>query len=137
MMMNLSKLTLLSSLIILIGISCNKNETDTILIGKWQLVEQLVDPGDGSGTFHPVVSNKTLELFSNGTFISNEEMCHTGSPTLHSTSGTYSLDDKIITPDNCSFSSFQIQFSIEGEFLIISLPCIEPCKDKYKKIEND
>jgi hypothetical protein len=44
MMMNLSKLTLLSSLIILIGISCNKNETDTILIGKWQLVEQLVDP---------------------------------------------------------------------------------------------
>ena len=133
--MKLNYLIVLATL--LIGVSCKKDVVDATLVGKWQLVEQLVDPGNGSGTFHPVVSSKTLELFSDGTFISNENMCDTGSSNLHATTGTYSLDNYTLTPENCAFTSFKIQFSLESEYLIISNPCIEPCRDKYKKIDND
>jgi hypothetical protein len=56
------------AVIILTLISCSKNDDDTssnLLIGTWKLTEMLIDPGNGSGTFNSVNSNKNL-IFSNG-----------------------------------------------------------------------
>ena len=53
-------------MIILIVTSCSKNNDNTssnLLIGTWKLTELLADPGDGSGTFHMINSNKKL-IFS-------------------------------------------------------------------------
>ena len=43
-------------------VSLDQNE-----IGTWRLIEVLADPGDGSGTFQPVVSSKTVRFETNGT----------------------------------------------------------------------
>ncbi|WP_452222106.1 hypothetical protein [Lacinutrix salivirga] len=39
---------------------------ETGLIGNWKLIEVLVDPEDGSGTFQSIESNKTIEFKVNG-----------------------------------------------------------------------
>ena len=41
--------------------ACTEEETDD-LRNKWKLIEVLADPGDGSGTFQPVESDKTISF---------------------------------------------------------------------------
>ena len=49
--------------------SCNETpEENSDVLSRWHMIEQLMDPGDGSGTFQPVVSDKTLTFFVDGTF---------------------------------------------------------------------
>ncbi|WP_439583663.1 hypothetical protein [Dyadobacter bucti] len=53
---------------------CKKDEKgpaeNTGLVGKWKLVESLVDPGDGSGTFRKVdeIASTVVEFKANGDF---------------------------------------------------------------------
>ena len=61
------------AVIILTVISCSKNDDDTssnLLKGTWKLTEVLADPGDGSGTFNLVNSNKNL-IFSQSKSLRN------------------------------------------------------------------
>ena len=53
--------------------SCDKDENATTnsLEGTWKLTEILADPGDGSGTFNPISSNKKLIFDNNGNVTSN------------------------------------------------------------------
>lgn len=54
--------------------SCNNDDDsnlNTDLIGNWQLIEVLSDPGDGSGTFSSVESDKTITFKSGGIIASN------------------------------------------------------------------
>ena len=54
--------------------SCDKDDdksTDKGLIGNWKLIEVLADPGDGSGTFAVVESNKIITFQQNGIITSN------------------------------------------------------------------
>lgn len=60
---------------ILLVLSCIEQEsTDNNLIGRWRLTEVLLDPGDGSGTFQGVSSDKIIEFHSDGTVTSNGEI---------------------------------------------------------------
>lgn len=49
------------------------------LIGKWKVIEQLADPGDGSGTFNPIESDRTIQFFSDGTITINGDLCYMSS----------------------------------------------------------
>lgn len=121
-------------IIILAIFSCKKedgNKNDKSLIGTFKLTEILADPGDGSGTFQPVNSNKTITFHENGTVNSNGELCDMSIDSNTPSSGTYTLTDSTITASNCS--SFDLKFSFNGYELIINYPCIEPCRAKYKK----
>ena len=62
-----------NSILILLAmflLNCSSDDSkpsgETALIGKWKLIEQLADPGDGSGTFQPIESDIVIEFFSNG-----------------------------------------------------------------------
>jgi len=46
--------------------ACNKddNKSNTSIVGNWKLIEVLEDPGDGSGTFMSVDSEKTITFNS-------------------------------------------------------------------------
>lgn len=129
--------------ILLFGVSCDNHDGEITLIGKWKLIERLADPGNGSGTFQPVVSNKTLNLFSDNTFQCNEDMCFMSANATQPSSGTYSLNDNTITPNNCNSTgmppSFTIHFTLyeDAGQLIVSYPCIEACAEKYVKVLND
>jgi len=41
------------------------------LISKWKLIEMYSDPGDGSGDFETVSSNKTVSFYSDDVIASN------------------------------------------------------------------
>jgi hypothetical protein len=50
---------LIASFLFVIFGSCEKDDQNPVqLIGKWKLVEQLVDPGDGSGVFESLPVTK-------------------------------------------------------------------------------
>ncbi len=115
--------------------SCSKSEenTNTDLIGKWKLIEVLADPGDGSGTFHSVSSDKIIEFHSTGTVTSNGSICSMSIESNSSSSGTFSLSDSTINSPDCSAYPLKIGFQKEGSILIISYPCDEACMEKYSK----
>lgn len=118
-------------------ISCSKDddennvENDT-LIGKWELVENLSDPGDGSGVFEVVESDKTIEFFADSTVVSNGSLCYNNIEADGESSGTYTETE--ISSDDCESVGIPISFEWMDDTLIISYPCFEACQAKYSKV---
>jgi hypothetical protein len=122
----------------------NKPETDIEIFGKWKLIEQYLDPGDGSGTFQSIESNRVIEFFSNGTVTVNGELCYMSSELGTDESGTFTITsdsaidanyDGFITPNTCSFEGAKINFSITADnTLILWYLCFEGCAQKFQKI---
>ena len=111
------------------------------LTGTWQLTEVLADPGDGSGTYRPVDSDKSIVFFEDGRFEANQNMCAAGDSDDLRNTGTYSLADATLTVTNCHFGAseeaLKLHFTIDEGALYISYPCIEPCGEKYVRISNN
>ena len=125
-------------LFLLIGFifSCKKNTEQSNpadLIGSWKLAQVLSDPGDGSGTFHSVSSDKILEFHPDGTITSNGAVCNLSSESNSSTTGTYSLVDSTIQSTSCSDQNFKIRFTTKGSTLTVYYPCYEACAAKFVK----
>ena len=127
-------------------IGCTSNENNQPykgnpdLMGQWKLIEQLSDPGDGSGVFNPLESNRKIEFFSNGTVTVNGELCHMDSEVGEKNTGRFlALEnndyyDGEIIPDNCDYEDTKLYYNLEGTNLIIRYLCIEGCGQKFKKL---
>ncbi len=117
-------------------VSCSKEEPTTI-VGKWLLFEQLADPGDGSGIFRKVVSDRTIDFFQDGTYVANGSFCFLSHQSDQESTGVY--DSGGITPDGCQFNGMpfelKISLNLDKSELIIHFFCIEACAQKYKKIK--
>lgn len=125
-------LLLMSSLLF----SCNKNDQELApasLAGTWKLTEMLQDPGDGSGTFQPVDSNKKIEFISDNKVTSNGILCDMSINSDTFTTGSYSEATKTINPSDCQ--NLTINYEVNANSLILSYRCIEGCKAKYIKAE--
>ena len=99
--MKILKIAVVSFLLI----SCGKSDDiniDSPVIGKWQLKELYIDPGDGSGEFAEVESYKTIEFFSNGTVTSNGSICEVSADANVPTSGTFSISSFTIEVPGCA-----------------------------------
>jgi hypothetical protein len=110
--------------------SCNEEVAVPVLIGEWALTEVLADPGDGSGTFQPVSSEQAITFRSDSTFTSVERLCNTielSTPQI----GTFTASELLIS--DCDY---ELSYEISEGYLIIYLPCIEPCAQKYRKINK-
>ena len=130
-------LTLVFAILLYSCSDTDNKTTDSALIGKWKLTEILMDPGDGSGTFHPVNSKKITEFHSDGTITSNGSICMASVETNVPGSGTYSLADSTIHSADCAKGlPLNTTFKMSGASLIISYPCDEPCREKYLKIRE-
>ena len=116
--------------------SCNNDNstTETELIGSWKLIEILVDPGDGSGTFYSVKSDKIITFESNGIVTSNGNLCYVEINSDNQTSGTYSISESTFNSPNCNNTDYNFTYEQNGNILIINYPCKEPCKAKYLKM---
>lgn len=122
--------------IILTAISCSKNDDDTsnnLLNGTWKLAEVLADPGDGSGTFNTVNSNKNLIFSNGGNLSSNGAICDMSIEINASSTGTYSEVDSTINSTNCP--NITLKYELNGNTLILIYPCIESCKAKYTRVQ--
>lgn len=116
--------------------SCNKDDesnSNTELIGNWKLIEVLADPGDGSGTFDSVESDKIITFENDGTITSNGNLCDISISSDHQTSGTYSSTEMSFNSSDCVNPDYEFTFVQNGNTLIINYPCIEPCQAKYIK----
>ena len=120
----------------LILLSCNRNDDNVPveLLAKWLLIEQYADPGDGSGDFVSVSSSKTIEFYANRTVISNGSLCIMDINSDEESTGTYNDSENSITPEGCRFTGFGISYEIEVRYLIVNYPCIEACRQKFRKI---
>ena len=124
--------------LITVGIlfSCNNDDdsnSNTELIGNWKLIEVLLDPGDGSGTFSSVESEKTITFEIGGTITSNGTLCDMSINSDNQTSGTYSNSESTFNSSDCNNPDYNFTFEQNESILIINYPCIEPCQAKYIK----
>ncbi len=118
-------------------ISCNSDELNfEELTGKWQLVEVLMDPGDGSGVFETVTSNRTITFAESGAFISKGDLCEISDSDENASSGSYNTIDETLTIDSCDDLNSTITYKLKNKRLILVYTCIEGCKHKYQKIED-
>ena len=132
----MKKLILLLGILVLTS-SCSKdkNESDSELIGQWKLIEVKADPGDGSGTFQGVDSEKVIVFLINGTVTSNGTICHISIESNNPTSGTFSLLESTISSSDCVDMERDVEFEIVNSKLIMRYPCIEACEEKFTKIQ--
>jgi len=114
-------------------VSCG-DDSDTSLVGDWELIEILSDPGDGSGTYQSVDSDKILTFKIDGTVTSNGSLCDLSIDTEMMTSGTYSETDSTFKSADCPNPDFNYRFIQDGNKLTINFPCFEPCGARYKKL---
>lgn len=111
--------------------SCKKKDGGS-LTGTWELQEVLMDPGNGSGVFTAVSSDKNLVFHTNGNVNSNGIICDMSIESNTSTSGTYSKNDSTIISATCQ--NLIIKYELNGDTLILIYPCFEACKAKYTRV---
>ncbi len=112
------------------GDSEGRNPKDKSLDGSWQLIERMVDPGDGSGTLEPVQDGRVLLINTeNATIQDDDEFCGTTIPV------EVEITDEYFEV-NCDEQNFTWFYEFEGELLVIRPQCIEGCVYKYEKLEE-
>ncbi|GAA4896737.1 hypothetical protein GCM10023311_21860 [Flaviramulus aquimarinus] len=133
-------------LIAIFFLNCTSDDSKSIdktgLIGTWKLIEQFADPGDGSGAFQPIESDRVIEFFSNGTLTVNSTLCFRDNTIIpnQSASGTYVFASESefntgdIMPNDCNSELNRITFEIEDSKLILWYLCVEGCGEKFEKI---
>lgn len=134
------------SILLMFGCSSDdsKPTTNTSLIGKWKLIEQYFDPGDGSGDFQTVESQRIIEFFNDETVKINGDFCfmsseigdvETGVFTVTSDEASDTTFDGEITPDTCGSGNVKVFFNLQANgSLVLWFSCIEGCAQKFKKI---
>ena len=130
------KNSILALITILAFFSCNSNDDNqpVELVGTWLLIEQYSDPGDGSGDYTAVNSDKAITFLVDGTITSNGSFCSMNSDSDGDTAGTFNVLDNVINPNDCSSSDYTLPFEIKGNRLFIYYPCIEGCGQKFRKV---
>lgn len=126
-------LFLLLPLLILNGCATESTGAGDPLVGTWQLTEQLIDIGDGNGSYQPVESGETLVFRADGTVTANFNFCNPIDGSSQLRSGTWSLEDGTLQPD-CR-PDRPLPIALEGDVLTLRPFCIEQCGDRYRKVE--
>lgn len=120
--------------------ACQKDQDDrlnlTVLEGTWLLTEVLFDPGDGSGEFRKVDSERQLSLTPENTYSANYDICQAIEEGENFTGIFERIDaQEFLIP--CAGSLLNsVQGRLEGGFLVLYYPCDEPCAYKFRKISD-
>ncbi|ALM21747.1 hypothetical protein AAT17_11135 [Nonlabens sp. MIC269] len=110
--------------------SCQEDDEvqiETDVIGEWEIVARYADPGDGSGSFQPT-TGKFLTFSNNNVLFCNQGFCF-ASLTQATTTGSFDDSNKTITTSDCDAT-----YSFNGMFLEVSYLCIEPCIERYIRV---
>jgi hypothetical protein len=102
--------------------------------GEWRLIETLADPGDGSGQYMPVQSDKRISIFTDGSFSSNGDPCDFQIAADNPSEGSYNQNDQGYYIDCGLPLEASILLSLEDDYLIIQFFCFEPCLHKYERL---
>jgi hypothetical protein len=134
------KKILLLLVVVVVTLSCNKDDdssnSNSLILGQWKLSHVLIDPGDGSGTFEPVESGKTLIFRQDNTVTCNGSLCYITQESDIITESTYSSSNRTITSD-CNDAPDTITYDIIDGELILYYQCIEACQAKYTRVPEE
>ncbi len=119
--------------IMLLAVACSSDDSSPEILGDWQLIEVLADPGDGSGRFKVVDSNKRITFLENGTYTANGFICDFTTLSDGTSSGEYTTTDFGYQIPCAGPVNYTVDIRLEEGFLILSFPCIEPCMQKFRK----
>ncbi len=123
------------------SVASEDNISPTDLVGVWQLSETLMDPGDGSGVFQAVTSNKKIRFFSDGNLWMDQDLfCAASLKHFHKSNGTYDISRSVILSEECATDENIPEYNYElndRNELIVYLSCIEPCAHKFIKIDSE
>lgn len=104
----------------------------------WQLEATLFDPGDGSGTFTPVQSDRTLAFEANR-IISNGPFCSLMAPAGPEEEAVYGRDETEVIAAPCSNMSDSLllilMYEEATDRLMLDLGCNEPCQLRYRRLD--
>ena len=114
--------------------SCVDCDT-SLLVGTWRLAEFYSDPGDGSGSYSAVESDKEIVLRADSTWASNGNLCGITTEAGVPSAGFYSPAGSAMRVTNCDFPSIGGYSLLSGR-LTISYACIEGCGERYRKIRD-
>ncbi len=112
-------------ILVVISISCNKNNAKTGLIGKWKLTEALYDPGDGSGQWTAPSQTTIIEFTSRGIIKYNNNK-----PSVN-----YKVLSDYILEISSSSNTISISYELNGNRLMLRPPCIEGCGERYIRLD--
>ncbi|GAB5557978.1 MAG: hypothetical protein SchgKO_21910 [Schleiferiaceae bacterium] len=99
--------------------------------GTWVLTQVYSDPGDGSGEFYDVESDKIITIDSELKIESNADLCRIYGKVGESTSGQLVSEDGVLKLKSCSDGFQQVYFECKGDVLIMRYICKEGCAEKY------
>ncbi len=123
-------------LLLLMGlfISCHKREVKptNALVGTWKMVASLSDPGDGSGVFIDVESDKVLEFNNDSIVTSNGTICSISALSDTPSTGIYHWDTQTIT----SSCTSHFYFNSDKTVLTLYFPGREPIGARFEKIQE-
>lgn len=112
--------------------SCDKENNEEVQ-ATYKLIEIYSDPGDGSGEFNPIQSNKRLEILNdNKVRTVNGLLCNFGHEVGQTGSGIIDQEEMTIVGDGCS--EIPMTYTLEGDYLILTRLCIEGCAEKYERV---
>lgn len=116
-------------------LSCSKNENSKSSSSQstsWRLVEQYMDPGDGSGDFESIESDKVIVISDDNTWLSNSSFCGMNATNSEQSSGIINSEFKIISND-CTDFDYPPSVAYENGYLMVYYQCIEACVQKYEE----
>jgi|GEM_PF-1296224 len=105
------------------------------LQGTWKLEAMYMDPGDGSGAYMPVDSDRTLDVKASGEVKSNGDLCRMSTESNGTTTGVLSTSTQQLEISQCQ-SSFPIRYALINDYLYLYYPCIEGCGMRFVKIAS-
>ncbi|MHA6281496.1 hypothetical protein ACXYMT_15075 [Salinimicrobium sp. CAU 1759] len=120
----------------------NQNVINPDFLGKWKLTETLQDPGDGSGVYERIDSEKTIEFFNNGTFSINGPLCGLSTSVGENIMGqvrnsNYSNNNILLSNEKCSTDNSSTEYIVvieNSDLIIYYTACVEGCAQKYQKV---
>ena len=95
--------------------------------------EVLADPGDGSGRFKTVSSEKRVTFNEDGTFTSRGLICDFTTDADGFFDGTYTITETGYQLNCAGDFLFSLELRIDEGFLLASFPCFEPCIQKFRR----
>lgn len=106
----------------------------TEIVGTWRLTEFYADPGDGSGEYEPIDSDKEITFADDGRWSSNGSFCDFRVALGAPSTGTYDLNQSSFEVDNCENGILYVGFSLENGRVTINPLCFEGCGERYRKV---
>lgn len=109
-------------------------KTQHQLVGQWKMTAIYFDIGDGSGSYQDATEDKHLTFGSDGSVSSDGSLCNMATGPSEVQQGTYSLEAMTIQTEGCA-QSMPLRMELKGNELEVFYPCMEPCSEKYEKVD--